>query len=177
MKQLPDESKPTTERLLQKLEFFAVPMDECDFSRENYAALFPRGTVDTPIGEVKLGKNQLVKLAERRRTNLLGAMKQTLHDPVFIIRENAGGSSAFVFIKSFKKPEKTGLTSVMSAVVVIGDEKIAISTYKRKVKEMIRKIKKADGIVYEKSDSGGLTGGNDSVNTGQCGNTSDTRQR
>jgi len=37
--------------------------------------------------------------------------------------------------------------------------RIAISTYKRKHREVIKKIKKADGIVYIKDNSGSLTNG------------------
>ena len=149
-------------RILQKLGLHAVHMDECEFTRENYSKLFPRGTVATPIGEVKLGSNQLLKLSERHRTGLLGAMKQTLQEPIYIIKEANEKGSAYIFIKSFINIEKPDVAVVMSAVVVIEQQMVAVSTYKRNIKEMIRKIKKADGIVYEKSDSGGVTGGNDS---------------
>jgi gluconate kinase len=77
-----------------------------------------------------------------------------LADPVAIIREQEGGRAADVFIKSFKDV-KTSL--IVSVVVDIGSVKVAISTYKRKKREVIRKIKKAAGIVYITDNSGSLT--------------------
>jgi hypothetical protein len=65
-------------------------------------------------------------------------MRQTLSDPVVIIREREGDRSV---------------------VVNIGGAKVAISTYKRKRREVTGKIKKADGIVYVKDNGGSLTNG------------------
>ncbi len=47
----------TVEIILEKLAVFAVPIDERDFSNEEYNRVFPRGTVATPIGEVKIERN------------------------------------------------------------------------------------------------------------------------
>jgi len=44
-------------------------------------------------------------------------------------------------------------------VVDIKGARVAISTYKRKRREVIGKIKKADGIVYIKDNGGSLTNG------------------
>ena len=74
----------TVESILKKLASLAVPMDEREFTNEEYNRVFPRGTVDTPIGEVKIGKNQFSKLAEKdggSRQGLIGVMRQTLSDP------------------------------------------------------------------------------------------------
>jgi hypothetical protein len=56
---------PTVDYILKRLEVFAVPMDEREFSREEYIKTFPRGIVTTPVGEVKIGQNQFAKLAEK----------------------------------------------------------------------------------------------------------------
>jgi hypothetical protein len=149
-------------RLLGNLERYAVPMLAGDFSRETYQRFFPRGTVQTPIGEVKLGKNQFAKLQEKdqgKRMVLIGAMFQTLSDPVAIIKETEEGREAAVFIKSFTKQDAPTVSTVLSVVVTLESQKIAISTYKRKRREVVNKIKKADGIVFEKTDSGSRTNG------------------
>jgi hypothetical protein len=44
-------------------------------------------------------------------------------------------------------------------VVNIEGDRVAISTYKRKRREVAGKIKKADGIVYVKDNSGSPTNG------------------
>jgi hypothetical protein len=96
---------PVVETIIEKLRTLAVPMDSRDFSNEEYNRVFPRGTVDTPIGE--------------------------------------------------GKPENL----IVAVVVDIQNLKIAISAYKRKRREVIAKIKKADGIVYIKDNGGSLTNG------------------
>ena len=68
--------------------------------------------------------------------------------------------AACVFIKSFKntaEPLKTGF--IMSVVVTIEDTKVVISTYKRKRREVLSKIKKAGVIAYEKGYGTSQTNG------------------
>ena len=152
----------TVDNILEKLVSLAVPMDKRDFTNEEYNKVFPRGTVATPIGEVKVGQNQFSKLAEKdggNRQGLIGAMRQTLADPVVIVREREGTRLADVFIKSFTAQEGMKENLIVSVVVDIKGTKIAISTYKRKRREVIEKIKKADGIVYIKDNGGSLTNG------------------
>jgi hypothetical protein len=156
---------PIVENILEKLASLAVPMDEREFTNEEYNRVFSRGTVITPIGEVKIGRNQFTKLAEKdggSRQRLIGAMRQTLADPVVIIREREENRMAEVFIKSFTFGEGKEDTIIVSVVVNIQETKIAISTYKRKRREVIKKIKKADGIVYIKDNGGNLTNGDSS---------------
>jgi hypothetical protein len=150
-------------RITTKLETWAVPMDVRGFTRKEYREVFPQGTVKTPIGEVKIGKNQFEKLAEKdngKRQGLIGAMRQTLADPIAIIQEEKDGRKAHVFIKSFKSTEYPCKPDfIMSVVVTIGDTKVAITTYKRKRREVVSKIKKADVIAYEKDYGASQTNG------------------
>jgi hypothetical protein len=151
------------ENILEKLASLEVPMDEREFTNEEYNKVFSRVTVVTPIGEVKIGRNQFTKLAEKdggSRRGLIGAMRQTLSDPVVIIREREEDRMAEVFIKSFTMGEGKEEGIIVSVVVNIQEAKIVISTYKRKRREVIKKIKKADGIVYIKDNGGSLTNGN-----------------
>ncbi|MDR0321640.1 MAG: hypothetical protein LBI28_09070 [Treponema sp.] len=150
--------------IIKKLETEAVIMDLWEFSREEYREVFPQGTVKTPIGEVKIGKNQFEKMAEKdngKRRGLIGAMRQTLADPIVIVQEEKDGKEAYVFIKSFKNTNDFQKPDfVMSVVVTIQDTKVAISTYKRKRREILSKIKKAGVIVYEKDYGTSQTNGN-----------------
>jgi hypothetical protein len=153
----------TVTRITAKLETWAVPMDVRGFSRKEYREVFPQGTVKTPIGEVKIGKNQFEKMAEKdngKRRGLIGAMRQTLSDPITIIQEEKDSRKAFVFIKSFKNTEDTHKPDfIMSVVVTLEDTKVAISTYKRKRREVLSKIKKAGVIAYEKNYGASQTNG------------------
>ena len=161
------ESKANDERVTRitaKLETWAVPMDVREFSRKKYREIFPQGTVKTPIGEVRIGKNQFEKMAEKdngKRRTLIGAMWQTLTDPITIIQEEKNGQKACVFIKSFKNTEDSLKTDfIMSVVVSIENAKVVISTYKRKRREVLSKIKKAGVIAYEKGYGASQTNGN-----------------
>ena len=149
--------------ITEKLETMAVPMDRRDFTREEYEKLFPRGTVETPIGLVKIGKNQFEKLKNRddgTRQHLMGAMYQTLNDPVVVISENSTDEKAVnIYVKSFIGNTADNPSFVMTVVVNIDKSHIAVSTYKRKKREVFNKIKKADGIPFVKEYGGGGTNG------------------
>ena len=144
----------TVENILEKLASLAVPMDEREFSKEEYKNIFPDGRVKTPLGDVEIGKNQYEKLRDRdggKRQALMGAMRQTLSDPVVVIAEAKDDKKAEVYIKSFS--DDGIMNTVMSVVVKKEGQRVSISTYKRKQREVINKIKKADGIVYIKDNA------------------------
>jgi hypothetical protein len=86
--------------ITEKLESMAVPMDRQEFTRGEYNTLFPEGKVKTPLATVKLGAHQFERLKERKREKLLGAMRQTLEDPIVILPEERDGKTAHVYIKN-----------------------------------------------------------------------------
>jgi predicted AlkP superfamily pyrophosphatase or phosphodiesterase len=157
------ENSEVATRIISKLDICAVPMDVREFNRKEYREVFPQGTVKTPIGEVKIGKNQFEKMAEKDnggRRSLIGAMRQTLADPVVIVPEEKDGRKAYLFIKSFKNMENSRKPDfIMSVVVTIDNAKIAVSTYKRKRREVLNKIKRAGVIAYEKDYGASQTNG------------------
>jgi len=155
-----DSIKERVNRITVKLESMAVPMDARVFSKDEYRKVFPQGIVKTPIGEVKIGKNQFSKLADKddgKRQGLIGAMRQTLSDPIAIIQEEKGGRRAYIYIKSFISDKKTDI--IVSVVVTIENSKVAISTYKRKKREVVSKIKMAGVVTYEKDHGTSPTNG------------------
>ena len=147
---------PIVEAILEKLVSLAVPMDKRNFSKEEYKNLFLHGLIKTPIGDVEIGKNKYEKLRDRdggKRQILIGAMRQTLNDPVVVIAEAKEDKKAEVFIKSFRDEGGVGIDTVMSVVVKKEGHRVSISTYQRKQREVVSKIKKADGIVYIKDNA------------------------
>ena len=156
--------KLIVENIIEKLGSLAIPMEKREFSREEYNILFPRGTVNTPLGKVKLGKSQFDKMEGRDaggRQKLLGAMHQTLTDPIVVIQETRDTKTALVYIKTFTGGGG-GINPVISVVVTQDGENIAITTYRRKLREVRNKVKMAGSIVYEKNDGGGPTNGDKS---------------
>jgi hypothetical protein len=140
----------TSTRIKQKLITMAALMDKQELSRAEYIKLFPEGAVKTPLGTVKLGTHQYEKLEERGRKELLGAMFQTLSDPIVVLAEERPEGKAKIYIKSFKEPGEGKIMGVISVVVDIDGQAVAISTGKRKEKQIDEKIKLARSILYEK---------------------------
>jgi hypothetical protein len=134
------------DKLLKELENLAVPMEYAEFSRETYNRLFPFGRVKSPIETVKLGANQFEKLKDRGREKYLAAMRQTLTDPVAVFEETRDEGKAHLYIKSFKDTNNK-YDFVMSVVVGIGKENVAISTGPRK-RPQIRKIMAGNPLIY-----------------------------
>jgi len=141
--------------LQEKFEQLAEPMRQYDFTRSNYDELFPRGIIKTPIGDVKLGKHQFDKLQEKKRENLLGAMYQTLSDPIAIIEEAKNGKKALLYTKTFKEgsPSNEGagkIKTAVSVVVTIDNINVAISTHRRSLRYVLQTIKNAASVIYQK---------------------------
>jgi len=141
------------ERLKRKFDELAEPMKHVDCTLENYEKLFPDNKVLTPIGEVNLGKNQFEKLKANDRENLLGAMYQTLTDPVAVIKEEDNRGEIKLFTKSFKNGEER-LKGLMSVIIDRNGTKIVISTHRRKPNNIINKIKNPADLLYEKQIDG-----------------------
>ena len=137
-------------RITAKLESMVLPIDSREFSREEYTKLFPEGTAKTPIGIVKLGFHQFEKMDKKGRKGLVAAMFWTLNDPVIILSERRGIEEARIYIKSFKELGASKITNVISVVVDIDGQAVAISTGKRKKKQISEKLKLARSILYEK---------------------------
>jgi hypothetical protein len=132
-----------SQEIKNKFTSLAVKANHYEFTPENYKELFPGGKIKTPLGEVKLGKNQYKKLDIKGRTNLLGAMQQTLSDPIYII----SSEGTEIYAKSFKGGKDTDI--IVSVVISMDGEKISISTHRRDLNNVVNKIK-AGNILYEK---------------------------
>jgi hypothetical protein len=142
-------------RLREKFVSMAVPMNQLEYNKRNYNKLFPDNMVITPTGEVRLGAHQFEKLKVNKREYLLGAMYQTLTEPIAVINsEDNKGKKAQLYTKSFRDNEAEKIKSVMSVVVNIDDKKVVISTHRKDIKDIINKIKNAADLIYEKPNSG-----------------------
>jgi hypothetical protein len=127
------------EIIMDELDQQAVPMEYVEFTRREYDRLFPHRRLKSPIEVVKLGAGQFEKLLQNGRENYLGAMHQTLTDPVIILEEIREGEKSHLYIKSFKSTEND-TDFVMSVVVNIDGENITVSTGPRKKKQILKKL-------------------------------------
>jgi hypothetical protein len=151
------------QEMLKILNSQADFMEQVPFTSTEYNRLFPFGRIKSPIETVKIGANQYEKLKITHREKYLGAMRQTLKDPVIIIEETVNGEKSHLYIKSFKSAGNKH-DFVMSVVVSIGNENIAISTGPRKEKQIIKKM--AGNPLYIRggdSPTAGTAGGSPST--------------
>ena len=90
------------------MELIADVAPEIDLTIENWDALFGEsGTINTPIGEVKMGENQFAKLMRQGREGKLGMIKPTLENPHAIVEEASEAkegdtterASSYIFIR------------------------------------------------------------------------------
>jgi len=140
------------ERLKRKFDELAESMNQVEYTRENYDKYFPNSVVSTPIGKITLRNDQFKKLNRKRRQNLLGAMHQTLTDPIAIINENRKGEKVKLFSKSFLDSKKP----IVSVVTNEKGKNTAISTHDRKLNNILNKIKKPADLIFEKQTNGDM---------------------
>lgn len=146
--------------LLNKLYNNSEKMIEVEYNREEYNKLFPRGCIQTPIGEVKLSPHQFERFGDKdngKRKWLLGALYQTLKNPLIVIKDiDSKGRFSKLFIKSLE--DKNSKKRIMISVVpTIDDIQVVVSSGLRKLKQIEHKIKLASSFYYK--EDGGLTTG------------------
>jgi len=122
-----------------------------EYSKDEYNRLFPEGTAQTPLGAVKMGRDQFAKLGRKdggSRRSYIGAAYQTLTDPLVILKEGTD----YVYIKSFTTDK--GVSTFMSVEKDNADGRFVVTNYMRHKGEVINKIKRADSIAYLLGDRG-----------------------
>lgn len=148
--------------VLNLLKGEAEKFMEIEYSRDEYNKLFPRGCVQTPIGEVKLSPHQFERFGDKdngKRKWLLGALYQTLTKPLIVIKDiDKKGRYSKLFIKVLEDGNSKKRIMV-SVVPTIDGFQIVVSSGLRKLKQIEGKIKLASSFYYK--EDGGLTTGTD----------------
>ena len=130
--------------LIGEIERHAEAAPELELTPENWRAEFGEdGVVNTPIGEVKQGDNQYLKLAQQGRNGKLGMVKPTLERPNVIIEDerpaadgNQERSTSYVFVKTFAKPDGSRYYHFASVTVSKDGREVVISSQERSVKRI-----------------------------------------
>ena len=143
--------------LMSAMEDNAEDMPVIELTPDNWVAEFGQnGTVSTPIGDVKMGDNQLAKLFLKKRTREFGMIKPTLVNPDVIIEktavaDNAERNTKLLFVKTFKDDNGQKHVHFENVTVQKGGLEVSISSHIVD-KSAIRK-ELANGIViYNKPE-------------------------
>lgn len=152
-------SEADADNVIAQMESSAEVVPELELTPDNWAAEFGEdGIVSTPIGDVKLGENQVAKLFEKGRSKEFGMIKPTLTNPDVIIEvpsHSADGneerSSSYLFIKTFLGKNGKKVYYFKSVTIKKDGLEISISSHydrAKRVKEALMKGK----LLYRKND-------------------------
>lgn len=132
--------------LIAKMEANAEVAPAIELTPENWIAQFGEdGTVKTPIGIVKMGANQLLKLYSTKRTGYFGMIHPTLSTPDVILeeadpKEGSERDSKYLFIKTFVKSDGTRIVHFESVTVKKDGMEVSISSHEIKDKSLKNKM-------------------------------------
>lgn len=161
--EIEDNTQPLSEadadNVIAQMESSAEVAPELELTPDNWTAEFGEdGIVSTPIGEVKMGENQVAKLFEKGRSKEFGMIKPTLTNPDVIIEvpsHSADGneerSSSYLFIKTFLGKNGEKVYYFKSVTIKKDGLEISISSHydrAKRVKEALMKGK----LLYRKND-------------------------
>ena len=146
---------------LKQIEAEAVPFEDIDLTPENWYALFGEdGIVSTPIGDVKMGENQYLKLAQKGRDGKLGMVKPTLEHPSVIIEDKSEAKEgqvterdySYVFVKAFTGKNGKRIY-YFASVTVSKDGKEVVVSNQEKTANRIAKLIEQNKLVWLNNSS------------------------
>lgn len=143
------------EALIQTMQAQAIPAPELELTPENWTAEFgENGEVETPVGTVKMGENQLAKMFMKGRSAQLGMVKPTLTTPDAIVEVESEASngqterpSSLLFIKTFLDKSGKKHTYFTSVTVRRDGMEVTISNHIEGEKR-IRKFLEKGKLLY-----------------------------
>lgn len=124
----------------------AEPAPELELTAENWDKEFGEdGMVDTPIGKVKVGENQFLKLLKKKRNSYFGMIKPTLVNPDMVLEENdpqdgAERDTKYLFVKTFVKSDGSRYVHFESVTVQKDNLEVSISSHEIGVNALMKKV-------------------------------------
>lgn len=143
--------------LIARMKAAAEVAPSIELTPENWIAQFGEdGTVETPIGIVKMGANQLLKLYSLKRTEYFSMIHPTLNTPDVIIEKNAPAEGAerdskYLFVKTFIKPDGSRLVHFESVTVQRDSMEVSISSHEAEGKAIKKEMQ--NGKILHLSES------------------------
>ena len=151
------------EESLSRMEANAVPMPQLKLTQQAWGEQFgDDGKVTTPVGSVKVGANQMVKLLFKGRSEQFGMIRPTLTEPLAIIEVpseatdgNTERATSLLFVKTFvgKNGEKVYYLKFVTGEK--DDMRVSISSYYDRPKS-IKEALKTGKLLY-RFDGGAQT--------------------
>lgn len=152
-------SEADADNVIAQMESSAETAPDLELTPDNWTAEFGEdGILSTPIGDVKMGENQVAKLFEKGRSKEFGMIKPTLTNPDVIIEvpsHSADGneerSSSYLFIKTFLGKNGKKVYYFKSVTNKKDGLEISISSHYDRVKRVKEALMKGK-LLYRKND-------------------------
>ena len=131
-------------KFVMDMELNAETAPEIELTPENWIAEFgSEGILSTPLGNVKMGNNQYLKLSKQGRNGKLGMIKPTLTNPDVIIEDESRArngeqerDSSYVFVKAFTDKNGKRIYYFTSVTVKKGGNEVVISNQEKGIKRI-----------------------------------------
>lgn len=131
-------------KFVMDMELNAETAPEIELTPENWIAEFgSEGILSTPLGNVKMGNNQYLKLSQQGRNGKLGMIKPTLTNPDVIIEDESRArngeqerDSSYVFVKAFTDKNGKRVYCFTSVTVKKGGNEVVISNQEKGIKRI-----------------------------------------
>ena len=132
--------------IVAQMEATAELAPSLELTPDNWIAEFGEDArVETPIGVVKMGENQFMKLHSRKRGAYFGMIKPTLASPDVIIEKYAPAEGAerdtkYLFVKTFRKADGGRVVHFESITVSRDGMEISISSHEAEAEDIEKEM-------------------------------------
>ena len=132
--------------LISQMEQSAEVAPEMELNFQTWSETFDEtNSIETPIGRVKMGDNQLTKFFAKGREKEFGMVAPTLLSPDVIVEKEAPSANAerntkYLFIKTFVKPDGSRYVHFESVTVQKDGMEVSISSHEADRKVIIKEM-------------------------------------
>ena len=136
--------------IIEQITAEAEEFEDIELTADNWIALFGEGgTVETPIGRVKMGEGQFLKLMQKGRDTKLGMIKPTLERPSIIIEDKSKAKEgqiaerdfSYVFVKAFTGKNGERMYYFTSVTVQKDNQEVVVSNQEKERSRIMRLLK------------------------------------
>ena len=158
-----ERERAEADALLSDMERNAEQKPELELNPQNWFEQFGEdGVVSTPLGQVKMGENQIAKLFEKGRSEQFGMIKPTLETPQVVIEVpseakegKAERESSWLFVKTFVGKDGKKVYYFKSVTVKKDGLEVSISSHYDRSKRVKEALK--NGKLLYRFDGGAQT--------------------
>ncbi len=148
-------SEQEATELITRMEANAEVAPEMELTIENWDAQFGEdGIVNTPVGDVKMGEHQFLKMMRQGRNSKLGMEKPTLEQPYVIVEvgseaiegDSADRDSSYIFTRAFIKSDGSRFYYFTSITVSKDGKEVVVSNQEKSRNRILRLLKEGSVV-------------------------------